>query len=382
MKIALISSVLPKQTIGGEVVLWRHLRALTSRHPHVQVKVISVGQESMAPLASDAFPARMVPPRRCLGGLARTRLARVRNQFLYDGWCVSRNRLLNAAGAFGPDLILTVAHGELIPHVIRIARRLRVPVHTFVHDWWPDTPEVVFRGTLDRSFARLLSMSRHCYCVSQEMLQAVEEIGGRASILYPMPATITRVPREQPPVLPEESLCIAYSGNLNEAYGEMLRDLLGHADTMPELSFAITGHPNDWPSRSVERYSRELMGYLSDEAFETLLHSADLFLVLMSFQPSLGRRMRTSFPSKLVQFMQYGKPVFIWGPASCSAIQWARRTGYPYHCSDPNPAAAAVALKRMAAVIQGSREDRKFAPPREFTPEYIQSEFEKHLLNA
>jgi hypothetical protein len=35
--------------------------------------------------------------------------------------------------------------------------------------------------------------------------------------------------------------------------------------------------------------------------------------------------METSFPSKLIEFAQFGKPLFVWGPAYCSAVQWGRQ---------------------------------------------------------
>jgi hypothetical protein len=32
----------------------------------------------------------------------------------------------------------------------------------------------------------------------------------------------------------------------------------------------------------------------------------------------------TSFPSKLPEYAQFGKPIVIWGPEYCSAIHWGR----------------------------------------------------------
>lgn len=50
------------------------------------------------------------------------------------------------------------------------------------------------------------------------------------------------------------------------------------------------------------------------EELNDWLASADVFLVVMSFDPALMRRMETSFPSKLPEYAQFGKPLVIWGP--------------------------------------------------------------------
>ena len=37
--------------------------------------------------------------------------------------------------------------------------------------------------------------------------------------------------------------------------------------------------------------------------------------------------METSFPSKLIEFAQFGKPLVVWGPEYCSAEQWGEQNG-------------------------------------------------------
>jgi glycosyltransferase involved in cell wall biosynthesis len=36
-------------------------------------------------------------------------------------------------------------------------------------------------------------------------------------------------------------------------------------------------------------------------------------------------RARTSFPSKIIDYCQFGKPIIIWGPEYCSAVRWAKQ---------------------------------------------------------
>jgi hypothetical protein len=59
-------------------------------------------------------------------------------------------------------------------------------------------------------------------------------------------------------------------------------------------------------------------------SLDSWLQSADAFLIPMVFEEKYRRRMETSFPSKLIEFAQFGKPLVVWGPEYCSAVQWSR----------------------------------------------------------
>jgi glycosyltransferase involved in cell wall biosynthesis len=58
--------------------------------------------------------------------------------------------------------------------------------------------------------------------------------------------------------------------------------------------------------------------------------------------------MMTSFPSKMINAMQLGLPVVVWGPEYCSAVQWARRGNRALCVTDPDPAALRLALEALA----------------------------------
>jgi hypothetical protein len=92
----------------------------------------------------------------------------------------------------------------------------------------------------------------------------------------------------------------------------------------------------------------------------------------------MRRRMETSFPSKLPEFTQFGKPIVIWGPEYCSAVQWARPGHRALCVTDPNPTALRRALERLAA---SPAEQERFAlsargaAQGDFNPERIQAQF-------
>jgi len=67
----------------------------------------------------------------------------------------------------------------------------------------------------------------------------------------------------------------------------------------------------------------------------------------MIFDPTMRRRMETSFPSKLVEFAQFGKPIIVWGPEYCSAVRWARTGAKGHYTIDPSPTTLINALGEL-----------------------------------
>ena len=78
-------------------------------------------------------------------------------------------------------------------------------------------------------------------------------------------------------------------------------------------------------------------------------------LVVMSFAPPHRRRMTTSFPSKMIDAMQLGLPVVIWGPEYCSAVKWARRGERALCVTDPNPVSATPGVRRTCCVASRNK---------------------------
>jgi glycosyltransferase involved in cell wall biosynthesis len=108
-------------------------------------------------------------------------------------------------------------------------------------------------------------------------------------------------------------------------------------------------------------------------------------LVVMSFALSHRRRMTTSFPSKMIDAMQLGFPVVIWGPEYCSAVKWARKGQRALCVTDANPLAIRRALEELAAspaeqerLAESSRE----AAATDFNHERIQAQFIDALRRA
>jgi hypothetical protein len=145
-------------------------------------------------------------------------------------------------------------------------------------------------------------------------------------------------------------LRVVYFGNLRE-YGPSIESALLALNGSDKVRLEVFGPSPLWTS-GAENYFRSRKLYQGFPPLDHLMQSLQHFqvvLVVMSFAPALRRRMTTSFPSKMVDAMQLGLPVVIWGPEYCSAVQWARQGERALCVTDPNPLALRRALEQLAS---------------------------------
>ena len=94
--------------------------------------------------------------------------------------------------------------------------------------------------------------------------------------------------------------------------------------------------------------------------------------------------METSFPSKLPEYAQFGKPIVIWGPEYCSAIHWGREGDRAICIMDENPHFLVSALENL----KNSPEKQEYyaqqagiAAQTEFNPYFMQNQFLEAIQN-
>lgn len=140
-----------------------------------------------------------------------------------------------------------------------------------------------------------------------------------------------------------------YSGNLGE-YGPMLGDALKALDGNNSIELVVRGRDPKWPEGFARKMKKKgaWLEFAPREELGEWLQTADAFLIPMVFEPAMRRRMETSFPSKLIEFSQFGKPLIVWGPEYCSAIQWAKKNGAALCVTNPRAEALVEAVQKMA----------------------------------
>jgi glycosyltransferase involved in cell wall biosynthesis len=221
----------------------------------------------------------------------------------------------------------TVAHGDGFYAAQRFAKKHDLPLVVFFQDWWPDmagVPKPVVR-LLDKRF---LEMAKSCslgICVCEGMKNALGG-GEHLQVLPPIPAEEAQPLKMVASKKNDSKFKILYSGNL-DLYGGMLLEALRVFKDHPTIQLQVRGSNPRWPDDAkIEMRDAGLWLEFAPRAeLDAWLQSADAFLIPMVFEEKYRRRMETSFPSKLVEFAQFGKPLVVWGPEYCSAVQWGRQ---------------------------------------------------------
>ncbi len=366
--VIVISSVRPEPTSAGQIVLHRHL----VDHPGITLEVH--GSEPRRRTLSSLI-------RRVAGRLGRTRFHR----FVEDFWVLWAGRWMDAElpktiVAPGRTVVLTVAHGEGFMAAQRYARRHQLPLVALFQDWWPDIAYVhrPIKRFVERRFRELYSIADAAICVCPGMRDALGP-NPNALELHPLPAKIDPPPTTVTPALPPGPFKILYFGNLSD-YGPMLGEVLEASLEHPEILIQVRGNHPAWSAERTAkmRENGRWLDFAPRHELDAWLASADAFLIPMVFDPSIRRRMETSFPSKLIEFAQFGKPLIIWGPEYCSAIRWAREGDKAICVTDPAPSAVLAALKRLRAdttQLKYFTERAAVAANTEFSPKRLQALF-------
>jgi len=236
-------------------------------------------------------------------------------------------------------------------HIARkTAERHRLPLAGLFLDWFP-----VMKGHYGhKSTQRILSQRYHelyaacdlVFCTSDGM----QEMLGphpNSHVIYPMPGR-HRVPEKSWPPS-NGKFRLVYVGAVENFYGRMLCSLIEKIETTNDLEIFVVG-PNDWPGESLQRAKAKgiCLGFKPAEEAAKVVAGADALLVVMSFEKEHELCMRTSFRTKFLDYVAFGKPVILWGPEYCTPVRVARKHGGAAVVSSSD-ADAVVALSRQIA---------------------------------
>jgi hypothetical protein len=169
-------------------------------------------------------------------------------------------------------------------------------------------------------------------------------VHANAQVLYPISD-----PVEAAPFQPRPRPRVVYLGGLTRGYGRMISALSRAYTVRPDAhpwELAIFGEVGDWPAADVAHATTAgtYRGPRSGAAARRELTEADVFLAVMDFETATRRRVRTSFPSKLLDYCARSKPVVAWAPEYSSLARFAQRMESPPLEASPDPAALIARL--------------------------------------
>jgi glycosyltransferase involved in cell wall biosynthesis len=316
IRVIFISSVRPEPTSAGQIILYRHF----CNRPEFDLEVYG--------FEPTKFSFRMFL-RRGLGKMAQ--FGGIFETLVNCAWVLWKGRWIDkdlpAKVEYDQKTIVgTVAHGDGFYAAQRFAKKHGLPLVVFFQDWWPDMARVPkpFIKLLDKHFLALAKSCSLGICVCEGMKSALGD-GENLQVLHDIPAVPNHLTKFTSLAANNSKFQILYFGNLH-LYGGMLLEALQTLKGHPTIKLQVRGSNPNWPEE-VKKEMRDAglwLDFAPRSELDAWLQSADAFLIPMVFDQKFRRRMETSFPSKLIEFAQFGKPLIVWGPEYCSAVQWSR----------------------------------------------------------
>ena len=314
-----ISSVRPEPTSAGQIILYRHF----CNRPEFDLEVYG--------FELTKFSFRMLF-RRSLGKIAQ--FGGIFETLVNCAWVLWKGRWMDKDLPVKVErdqktIVGTVAHGDGFYAAQRFAKKHNLPLVVFFQDWWPDMAGVPkpFIKLLDKHFLALAKSCSLGICVCEGMKRCLGG-GGNLEVLPPIPAETDPPTSPGSNTTPSGKFKILYFGNL-DLYGEMLLQALRVFKNHPAIELQVRGSNPNWPedAKKEMRDAGLWLEFAPRLELNSWLQTADAFLVPMVFEEKYRRRMETSFPSKLIEFAHFGKPLIVWGPENCSAVQWGKQDG-------------------------------------------------------
>jgi glycosyltransferase involved in cell wall biosynthesis len=347
-RILLVSIVPPKNDCGVRIVMYRQLLERSPFELHVASNADFVDNALVhTPLRLPYFVDRVRKSR------FGPRLAAWVIDYENFVWPLMTNTALETAvDDFKPDVILTLAECGLCHVARKTAQRHGLPLVGLFLDWFP-----VMKGhyghtstqpILSRRFRKLYSVCDLAFCTSNGM-QEVLGPHPNSHVIYPMPGR-HRVP-EKPFAPSTGKFRLVYVGSVQNFYGRMLCPLIEKIEATKDLEIVVVGPNADWPQQILERAKVNgiYLGFKAPDESAGVMESADALLVVMSFETEHELFMRTSFTTKFLDYVAFGKPVVLWGPDYCTPVRVARKQGGAVVVNQNDPDAIISSCRQLAA---------------------------------
>ena len=345
LKLLLVSIVPPRNDCGVRIVMHRHFIERNPFELHVATN---------ADLADGLLVHTHLRLPYLIHRLRKSRFGPRLAPWITDYenlvWPLTTTEALDeAVQRFQPDVMLTLAESGLCHLARKAAQKHRLPLVGLFLDWFPVMkPHYGHKFTqriLSRRYRDLYTACDVAFCTSEGM-QEVLGPHPNSHVIYPMPRR-HRVPEKSWPPS-NGKFRLVYVGSVENFYGRMLWSLIQKIEATNDLEIIVVGPNADWPVEFLERAKAKgtYLGFKPPEEAAEVLAGADSLLVVMSFEREHELFMRTSFTTKFLDYVAFGKPVILWGPEYCAPVRVARKHG----------GAAVVSTHEAEAVISLCRQ--------------------------
>src|SRR6266540_4486171 len=347
VRVLLVSIVPPRNDCGVRIVMYRHFVERSPFELHVA---------SNADFAEGLLIHTQLRLPYLVHRLRKSRFGRRFAAWIADYenliWPLTANDALEeAVQRFQPQIVLTLAECGLCHIARKTAERHRLPLAGLFLDWFP-----VMKGhyghkstqrILSRRYRELYAACDLAFCTSDGM-QEVLGPHPNSHVIYPMPGRHVVPPKAWPPR--SGKFRVVYVGSVENFYGRMLCSLIEQIEATSDLEIIVIGPTADWPKQLRDRALAKgtYLGFKPPEEAARVLASADALLSVMSFEKEHELFMRTSFTTKFLDYVSFGKPVILWGPEYCTPVRVARKHGGAAVVNENDPDAIISACRQIA----------------------------------
>lgn len=351
LKVLYISYAAPAPTWGGAMAFYRHF------FERNDFETLVATYRGAFPKDSVSYSPVFIAQNRILTRLCKTRLLPWFEGFFALGCGVRIPRDLEiATRKFQPDVIFTIAgtwHASALL-AQKLAAIFPVPLVASFNDWFnfgwfPAHP--CFHAAIEKRFRRFYREADLALCTCEGMR---EELGPHrnAHILYPTGAKMSDATDSPMSILSEGNrFIVVFAGSLSCWYGRMLERLVMEArsENAP-IDFRIYGSGPSWSPEfdKIAKMEKIYRGHLPFENLRSEVSKANALILPMGFDAEAALIERTSFKTKFLDYITFGKPIFVWGPASCSAVRAAREFDSAEVCTSSSEREAVAGLRGLA----------------------------------
>jgi glycosyltransferase involved in cell wall biosynthesis len=268
-------------------------------------------------------------------------------------WPLTANDALEeAVQRFQPQIVLTLAECGLSHIARKTAERHRLPLAGLFLDWFPVMEghygHKLTQRILSQRYRELYAACDLAFCTSDGMREMLGP-HPNSHVIYPMPGKY-RVPVEKSLPRSNRKFRVAYVGSVENFYGRMLCSVIERIEATSDLEIIVVGPNADWPKELLERARARgtYLGFKPPEEAAEVLASADALLSVMSFEKEHELFMRTSFTTKFLDYVSFGKPVILWGPEYCTPVRVAREHGWAAVVPAADPTAVVCLCHKIA----------------------------------
>ena len=250
---------------------------------------------------------------------------------------------------FQPDAIFTVGGSWSWMAIIakRTADKFKIPLITSFNDWWHYGIKYhsLTHQLLERRFYNFYQNSSLAICTSEGMRK---KLGPHKNTLVSYPTGAKRLETEskiQSQTI-NKTFTIGFGGNLGDWYGKMIEAVVNET---PEINYKLFGFNPSW-SKKFDNLVKKRGFYYGQVPFETLekeLQTCDALLLLMGFGKEVEIIESTSFKTKFLDYLAIQKPIILWGPLYCSAVETAKAFDSAEICTDNSPNAIKKVILKL-----------------------------------